>query len=90
MAPDRRSYHDVSVHSVRMYSRRRCGLCDEARAVILALRRRAPFEFDEVFIDGDDGLELEYGLRVPVVEVDGKERFEYRVDQDTLASALSG
>jgi hypothetical protein len=71
-----------------MYSRRRCGLCDEARAVIHAVRERAPFGFEEVFIDGDVGLELEYGIRVPVVEVDGEERFEYRVDPKVLAGLL--
>ena len=66
--------------TVTMYSRRRCHLCDEAREVILAERRRTPFEFDERFIDGDDRLERDYGLRVPVVEVGGVEEFEYRVD----------
>jgi hypothetical protein len=73
-----------------MYSRRRCGLCDEARAVILEQQDRAPFEFEEVFVDDDDGLELRYGVRVPVVEVDGEERFEYHVDPTVLASALKG
>jgi glutaredoxin len=63
-----------------MYSRRRCGLCDEAREVIDAVRREVPFEFQEVLIDGDDALERAYGIRVPVVEVDGREEFEIRVD----------
>jgi len=67
---------------VRMYSRRTCGLCDKARAVILAEHDRAPasFRFEEVFIDGDDRLELAYGLRVPVVEVAGVEEFEIAVE----------
>lgn len=72
-----------------MYSRRRCGLCDEAREVILAERRRgAAFEFDEVFIDGDDELERAHGLRVPVVEIDGVERFETFVDAGRLRRLL--
>jgi hypothetical protein len=65
---------------VVMYSRRSCGLCDEARAVILAVRERAHFSFDEIFIDGHDGLEREFGLRVPVVSIDGVEEFEYEVE----------
>ena len=69
---------------VRMYSRRTCGLCDEARAVILAEQARSSFEFDEVFIDDDDSLEREYGLRVPVVEVEGMEEFEFAVDAARL------
>jgi len=51
--------------------------------VIVAERDRDPdrFRFEETFIDGDDDLEREYGLRVPVVEVDGVEEFEYSVDR---------
>ena len=71
-----------------MYSRRRCGLCDKARAVVLGERERTAFEFREVFIDGDDELEREYGLRVPVVEVDGEEQFEFEVDRARLADLL--
>ena len=73
---------------VVMYSRRTCGLCDKARAVLEAERSRTPFELHEVFIDGRDDLERAYGLRVPVVEIDGRERFEYHVDPAVLARAL--
>jgi hypothetical protein len=69
---------------VRMYSRRRCGLCDEAREVILGIRRESRFEFEEVLIDGNDALERDYGIRIPVVEVDGREEFEIRVDAARL------
>jgi glutaredoxin len=74
--------------SVRMYSRPGCHLCDEARAVIESLRRRIPFEYEEVDISGDDALELEYGIRIPVVLVDGRERFEIAVDPGELVRAL--
>lgn len=74
---------------VTMFSRRTCGLCDEAREVILAVRERMRFAFDEVFIDGDDDLERRYGLRVPVVLVDGEERFEIEVDGEALRETLS-
>jgi hypothetical protein len=67
-----------------MYSRRTCGLCDKARTVVLAVRERSPFEFDEVYVDGDDGLERAYGLRVPVLEVNGQDAFEYEVDPERL------
>jgi hypothetical protein len=63
-----------------LYSRPGCGLCDEAREVILAEGERTPFEFREVDVSGDDALELEYGIRIPVVLVDGEEAFELRVD----------
>jgi glutaredoxin len=72
-----------------MFSRRTCGLCDEARAVVEVQRARDGFRYEEVFIDGDDDLERDYGLRVPVIEVDGVERFEYRVDPAALAALVS-
>lgn len=71
-----------------MYSRRRCGLCDEARAVILEHLRKRDFDFEEIFIDGDLELERDYGLRVPVVLVNGTEEFETQVEADLLAQAL--
>jgi glutaredoxin-like protein DUF836 len=70
----------VSGRRVVLYSRHACHLCDEARSVILAERDRTPFDFDEVLIDGDEALERDYGLRVPVVEVDGAEEFEFVVE----------
>ena len=75
-------------HRVTMYSRERCGLCDAAREVILAVHANAPFDYEEVFIDGKDALESEYGLRVPVVLVDGVERFEVEVRPEELLSLV--
>jgi hypothetical protein len=79
----------VSGPQLTMYSRRRCGLCDEAREVILAQLQDSEFGFEEIFIDGNDDLEETYGLRVPVVLVDGAEEFETQVDPDLLRRALS-
>ena len=72
-----------------MYSRPGCGLCDEARDVILAARARAPFDFDEVDITGNDGLEHEYGIRIPVVLIDEDEVFEIRIDARELDAAIA-
>ena len=75
---------------MRMYSRTTCGLCDRAREEILAVRADVQFDYDEVFVDGDDALEREYGLRVPVILVDGVERFEVQVPREELRALLSG
>jgi hypothetical protein len=75
---------------VRMYSRRACHLCDDARVVIQAEARRTPIRFEEILIDGDEQLERDYGLRVPVVDVDGVEAFEFHVDPVVLRRVLRG
>ena len=71
-----------------MYARPGCGLCDEAREVIMAVRARTSFEYREIDVTGDDSLELEYGIRIPVVLVDGRELFEIRVDAGRLGAAV--
>jgi glutaredoxin len=78
------------MRSVAMYSRTTCGLCDQAREAILAVRAELPFDFEEIFVDDDHRLERAYGLRVPVVLIDGEERFELHVEAGDLRAALSG
>ncbi len=86
-APARVGWPAVQARVV-MYSRPDCGLCDEARQAILVERTRTAFNFREVDISGDDALELEYGIRVPVVVVDGEELFEVRVNPADFARAV--
>jgi hypothetical protein len=75
---------------VVLYSRNTCHLCELARDVILAERARSVFDFEEVMIDGDQALERDYGLRVPVVVVDGAEAFEFEVEPRRFASLVRG
>jgi glutaredoxin len=72
-----------------LFSRPGCHLCDLARETILAERSRSGFEFEEVDVSLDDALELEYGVRIPVVTIDGREAFEVEVDPGRLAAELS-
>lgn len=71
-----------------LYGRAACHLCDEMRAVIVAERERTPLDLDEVDIDTDDALVAEYGLRIPVVLVDGEELAEVALDPDEFAAAV--
>lgn len=47
-----------------LFQRDDCHLCD--LALELLAQARVP-EFESVFIDGDDDLEVRYGTRVPVL-----------------------
>ena len=75
---------------VTLYTRAGCHLCDDARAVLLSERARTPFEFEEVDIETSDALVAEYGVRIPVVDLDGVEVFEYTVDPGAFAAMLHG
>ncbi len=73
---------------VVLYSRDGCHLCDDARAVLLAEQARSPFDLEEIDIESSDELVREYGVRIPVVEIDGVEAFEYTVDAAELAELV--
>jgi glutaredoxin len=70
---------------VVLYTRRGCHLCDDALAV---LRRHglAPRLID---IDADAQWRERYNECVPVVEIDGKERFRGRVNEILLSRLLA-
>ena len=74
---------------VTLFGKPGCHLCDEARTVVAAVRAEAPFELLEVDVSLDPRLHREYGERIPVVAVDGREVFEYRVDADRLAALVA-
>jgi glutaredoxin len=76
------------VKVVTVYSRPECHLCDEALAVLRALRAEHPFELVEVDITTDDRLHARYLERIPVVALDGEELFDYFVDVDVLTIRL--
>ena len=73
---------------VTLYGRPGCHLCDDARDALERVRRRHPFDLDEVDITRDDALHARYLERIPVVALDGEELFEYFVDEATLVDRL--
>jgi hypothetical protein len=73
---------------VTLYGKPGCHLCEDAFQAIERVRRDREFELREVDVSLDAGLNREYGERIPVVAVDGVERFEFFVDPAALARAL--
>ena len=53
-----------------------------------AVRRVCGGDFELVDITTDTALERQYRERIPLVEVDGVERFRYFVDEDELRSIV--
>jgi hypothetical protein len=74
--------------SVILYSHPGCCLCDDARVVLMRVRRLRPFRFEERDIDGDESLLRTYLERIPVVTIDGVEVFEFFVDEAELTQRL--
>jgi glutaredoxin len=75
--------------TVTLYGKPGCCLCDEARGEVERLRDRLAFELDEVDVSLDPALQREYGERIPVLAVDGREAFELHVDAAELERLLA-
>jgi glutaredoxin len=73
---------------VTLYGKPGCCLCDDARAAVAAVRAERAFELREVDITLDPTLNRDYGERIPVLEVDGEEAFELRVEAPELLLVL--
>ena len=69
---------------VTLYGKPGCHLCDEARAVVERVRADHPFQLTEVDVTLDPELHRAYGERIPVLELDGEELFEFHVEEAVL------
>ncbi len=67
-----------------LYSRQACHLCDVAAEVLV----RHQLKFEVLDIDADPALRERYDECVPVVVIDGKERFRGRIDELLLRRIL--
>ena len=71
-----------------LYGRADCHLCHEMRAVVDAVGREMRFDLEEVDVDGDPALAAAYGEEVPVLLVNGRKAFKYRVSAPDLRARL--
>jgi glutaredoxin len=68
-----------------LYTRVGCCLCDQAKVIL----EKHGLVVQEVDIDADSALKQRYDHFVPVVEIDGKERFWGRIDETLLRRLLN-
>lgn len=68
-----------------LYSRRGCHLCEQAEEMLGCV----PAETVVVDVDTDTALAEAFGMRVPVVEVDGRILIEGRFDERELLRRLA-
>jgi glutaredoxin len=74
--------------AVTLYTRVGCHLCDVAKGVLEDVRRERPFELTTIDVDTDPELVRLYDLEVPVVTIDGRKAFKFRVDPAELRARL--
>lgn len=70
---------------ILLYTRRGCHLCEEAEDLLAALGVSAA----RIDVDEEPAAAARYGLRVPVLEVDGEAVLEGRFQERQLAALLT-
>ena len=73
---------------VVLYSRKGCHLCDQVKATLSRLETRGGFTWSEVDIDSDPELQQKFDQEVPVVFINGKKAFKYRMEERDFLRAL--
>jgi glutaredoxin len=72
-----------------LYSRKDCCLCDEMKAVVREVAAKIPLEIVEIDVDETPDLRDEFGAEVPVLFIDGRKAFKYRVTAAELERRLN-
>jgi glutaredoxin len=74
---------------VTLLTRVGCHLCDDAKEAMARVAAQAGIAWVEVDVDADQELAYEYGDRVPVVLLDGREHGFWRVEEARLLRDLA-
>lgn len=74
---------------VELYGKRDCGLCEEVKATLAKVQREIPFALFEIDIESAPELHTTYKERIPLVFVNGRLAFKFRVDEVGLRRRLA-
>lgn len=75
---------------ITLYTKRDCSLCDKAKAVLDEFSREFPLAVETVDIESDPSLFAEYKEQIPVVFIEGRKAFKFRIDPAELRRRLDG
>jgi len=75
--------------TVTLLTRVGCHLCEQAKPLLTEICADTGAELREVDVDSDPELRAEYGDRLPVFLLDGREHGYWRVEPDRLRAALT-
>jgi len=72
-----------------LYARKDCCLCDEMKIAIDEVSAKIIFELETIDVDMSPALQEQFGAQVPVLFIDGRKVFKYRVTTEQLARRLT-
>ena len=79
----------IKRHKVTLYGKKECCLCDEALEILQKVALSVPFDFEKIDISDNQDLLAEFGLKIPVIFVDGVQAFKYRVNEVRFRALLN-
>jgi glutaredoxin len=71
-----------------LYSRADCCLCAEMKDVIRQVSVKVSLDLEEIDVDSSAELKAEYGDQVPVLFIDGRKAFKYKVTAKELENRV--
>ncbi|GAC1301177.1 MAG: hypothetical protein NVSMB14_11200 [Isosphaeraceae bacterium] len=73
---------------VEVFTRAQCSCCDKAMEVLKPFTRRFSLTIETIDVDADSVLKEKYDLLVPVVVINGRERFRGSINPILLERIL--
>jgi glutaredoxin len=74
---------------VIVYSSKGCHLCEIVKESLVKLHKRGGFSWRDVDVDSDFDLRHRYNDQVPVVFINGRKAFKYRMDEQEFLRKLA-
>ena len=83
------SVHSEDMIKVQLYGKKDCHLCLVATETLARVRAKIPFELQEIDIESSRDLYADFREKIPVVFIDGKHAFTYRINEKRLVRILN-
>ncbi|PYX66609.1 MAG: glutaredoxin family protein [Acidobacteria bacterium] len=74
---------------VVVYSRKGCHLCEIVKEGLVKLERRGGFTWREIDVDSNEDLRRQFTDEVPVVFINGRKAFKYRMNEQDFLRKLA-
>ena len=71
-----------------LYTRKDCCLCEEMKSTLSRVAGRVSSALEEIDIDTSPALQEKYGNEVPVLFINGRKAFKYRLTAKELEQRL--
>lgn len=76
-------------HEIILYSRKGCHLCEIVKESLTKLARKSAFAWKEIDVDSSQELRRQFTDEVPVVFINGRKAFKYRIDEKEFLKKLA-